>query len=123
VTWTLAMRSSVQRIWATIDVISRKCLAKAAISNEEVPGSTPGQSCFCLLFGRPVRLLILLVKTVRPDGQNLLLIQCFPGAETQGSRGSYRAAKDPGVSDLTDAGVKSCIRPRGLIFNSASKPV
>jgi hypothetical protein len=35
------------------------------------------------------------VRTVRPEGQKLLLIQSLPGAETPGSPGSYRAAKDP----------------------------
>jgi hypothetical protein len=33
----------------SIEVISRK-FAKVTISNEEVPGSSPGQSYFCLAF-------------------------------------------------------------------------
>jgi hypothetical protein len=65
----------------------------------------------------------MLVKTVRSDGQKLLLIQGLTGAETPGPRGSYQAAKDPGVSAPTKAGVKSCIRVRSLLFNSASKTV
>jgi hypothetical protein len=77
-----------------------------------------------LLFAPPVSQLVLLaVKTVRLDGQKLLLIQGLPRAETPVSHGSYPAAKDPGVSDRTDAGVKSCIQPRSLLSNSASKSV
>jgi hypothetical protein len=60
---------------------------------------------------------------VRPDARELLLIQGFLGAETPGSCGSYRAAKDSGVSDPTDSGVKSCFWPSGLLFNSTSSTV
>jgi hypothetical protein len=58
---------------------------------------------------------------VRPDSRYLLFIQDFSVAATLGSRGSYQAAKkDPGVSAPTDAGVKSCFWPPGLLVNSAS---
>jgi hypothetical protein len=54
-------------------------------------------------FGRPVCSLILLAKTVWPDGRNLLVIQGFPEAETPGSYDAYRAAQDAGVSAPAEA--------------------
>jgi hypothetical protein len=57
---------------------------------------------------------------VSTDGKNLFLIQGFPGAETLGSCGLYQTAKDSEVSAPTGAGLKSKVRPTGLLVNSAS---
>jgi hypothetical protein len=60
---------------------------------------------------------------VRPDSRYLLLIQRFPGSDTPGSRDLYQAVKESEVSAPTEPGVKSCIRPPGLLFNSTSSTV
>jgi hypothetical protein len=65
-------------------------------------------------FGRPVCYLILLAKTVGPDGRRQLLTPSSAGAETPGSRDTYQVATDPKVSTPAEAVVKSCFRLSGL---------